>query len=126
MFDTVPERTSLHAPVREQLQAFHRHTSEHYAGELPVYFRRAFERYLRCGLPEHGFRSSPLRRLRPAGRASCAGRIMASTSAPGTRGCRVPLRQWVLTQPFELRARAAKEPALVAGIDRILFREVER
>lgn len=134
-----PEQTSLHALVREHLPAFLRHTSEHYARVLPAYVRRAFERYLRCGLPEHGFlrvrcddcgheRVVAFSCKQRGSCPSCAGRIMANTGAQLVDRVlpRVPLRQWVLTLPFELRARAAKEPALVAAIDRILFREVER
>lgn len=50
-----PEQTVLHAVVREHLGAFLRHTEESYARALPLYVRRAFDRYLRCGIPEHGF-----------------------------------------------------------------------
>jgi len=45
----------LHALVREHLPSFLRYAEEHYTRPLPRYVRRAFEQYLRCGLPEHGF-----------------------------------------------------------------------
>jgi hypothetical protein len=38
----------------------------------------------------------------------------------------VPVRQWVLSLPFDLRTVAAKRPDLVSAIDRILFSEVQR
>jgi hypothetical protein len=38
----------------------------------------------------------------------------------------LPIRQWVLSLPFDLRVLAAKSPEVVSAIDRILFREVER
>jgi len=38
----------------------------------------------------------------------------------------VPIRQFVLSLPFDLRALAAKRPEVVGAIDRILFTEVER
>ncbi|MBI2389601.1 MAG: transposase zinc-binding domain-containing protein [Deltaproteobacteria bacterium] len=50
-----PEQTVLHALVREHLPAFLRHADEDYVRPLAPYVRRAFEQYLRCGLPEHGF-----------------------------------------------------------------------
>jgi len=134
-----PEQTVLHALVREHLPAFLRHAEEHYARPLPKYVRRAFEQYLRCGLPEHGF----LRlRCEDCGHdrvvafsckqrgtcPSCAGRTMANTAAHLVDRVlpNVPIRQWVLSLPFDLRALAAKHPALVSAIDRILFHEVER
>ncbi len=129
----------LHALVREHLASFVRHAEEHYARPLPLYVRRAFEHYLRCGLPEHGFLrlrcddcghdrvvafSCKARGTCP----SCAGRTMANCAAHLVDRVlpNVPIRQWVLSLPFNLRALAAKHPALVSAIDRILFREVAR
>ncbi len=129
----------LHALVREHLPAFVRHAEEHYTRPLPLYVRRAFEHYLRCGIPEHGFLrlrcddcghdrvvafSCKERGTCP----SCAGRTMANCAAHLVDRVlpNVPIRQWVLSLPFDLRALAAKHPALVSAIDRILFREVER
>jgi len=45
-----PERTVLHALLREHLDAFIRYADEHYTRPLPAYVRRAFEGYLRCGI----------------------------------------------------------------------------
>jgi len=82
-----PERTVLHAIVREHLGAFLRHADEHYARPLPRYVRRALENYLRCGIPEHGFArlrcndcgrdrivAFPCKERGPC--PSCAGRMM--------------------------------------------------
>jgi len=38
----------------------------------------------------------------------------------------VPIRQWVLSLPFDLRALAAKRPDLIAAIDRAFFAEIQR
>ncbi|MGZ6069298.1 MAG: transposase, partial [Polyangiales bacterium] len=134
-----PERTLLHALVRRHLPAFLRLAEERYERPLPLYVRRAFEHYLKCGIPEHGFLrlrcddcghdrvvafSCKERGTCP----SCAGRIMANTGAHIVDRVlpNLPIRQWVLSLPFDLRARAAKEPSVVSAIDRILVREVER
>jgi ribosomal protein S27E len=68
------------------------HADESYTRPLPRYVRRAFESYLRCGIPEHGF----LRlRCEDCGHdrivafsckergtcPSCAGRTMSNTAA---------------------------------------------
>ncbi|MBK7398399.1 MAG: transposase [Myxococcales bacterium] len=129
----------LHAVVREHLGSFLRHAEESYARALPVYVRRAFERYLRCGIPEHGFLrlrceacsldhvvafSCKERGTCP----SCAGRMMANTAAHLVDRVlpNVPIRQWVLSLPHALRALAARHPQLVNAIDKILYRAVER
>jgi len=129
----------LHGIVREHLAAFLRRADEQYARPLPKYVRRAFDHYLRCGLPELGFLrlrceecghdrvvafSCKQRGVCP----SCAGRTMTNTAAHLVDRVlpNVPIRQWVLSLPFDLRTRAARDPSLVAAIDRILFAEVER
>ena len=129
----------LHALVREHLTAFIRDADERYTRPLPRYVKRAFEQYLRCGLPEHGFLrlrcddcghdrvvafSCKERGTCP----SCAGRTMTNTAAHLVDRVlpNVPIRQWVLSLPFELRALAARRPEVVCAIDRILFREVEQ
>jgi len=134
-----PEQTLLHALVREHLPAFLAHTDESYERPLPRYVRRAFESYLRCGLPEHGF----LRlRCEDCGHdrvvafsckergpcPSCSARTMCNAAAHLTDRVlpNVPIRQWVLSLPFDLRALAAKRPEVAAAIDRALFAEIER
>jgi hypothetical protein len=134
-----PERTALYAIVREHLAAFERLAEENYARPLPKYVRRAFAEYLRCGLPEHGVMrlhcedcghdrvvAFSCKQRGPC--PSCAGRIMANTAAHLVDRVlpNVPIRQWVLSLPHELRMVAARHPAVISAIDRILFREVER
>ncbi len=129
----------LHAVVRAHLAAFLRLAEKRYARPLPRYVRRAFEQYLRCGIPEHGFLrlrcddcghdrvvafSCKERGTCP----SCAGRTMSNTAAHLVDRVlpNVPIRQWVLSLPNELRVLAAKRAEVVAAIDRILFREIQR
>ncbi len=38
----------------------------------------------------------------------------------------VPIRQWVLSLPFDLRVPAARDPRLVAACDRVLFEAIQR
>lgn len=101
--------------------------------------RRTFEDYLRCGLPEHGFLrvrcdhcgldrvvafSCKERCVCP----SCAGRTMTNTAAHLVDRVlpNVPIRQWVLSLPFDLRILAARTPSLVGVVARIFFHEVQR
>lgn len=129
----------LHAVVREHLASFLRTADESYARPLPRYVRRAFDEYLRCGLPEHGVMrlhcedcghdrvvAFSCKQRGPC--PSCAGRIMANTAAHLVDRVlpNVPIRQWVLSLPHDLRMVAARHPSVISAVDRILFREVER
>jgi len=38
----------------------------------------------------------------------------------------VPIRQWVLSLPWELRALAAAKPAVLGAIDRLFAKEIAR
>ena len=129
-----PEKSLLHRIVREHLATFLIEAQDRYpSGELPRFIRAEFERYLRCGLLCHGFArvrcstchdellvafSCKNRGLCP----SCAGRRMADSAAhlrdrvfPS-----VPVRQWVLTLPMQLRFLLAWRPKLI-GLTLTLF-----
>ena len=129
-----PEKTLLHRIVRENLATFLAEAQERYpSGELPSFLHAEFERFLRCGLLCHGFSlvrcstcrdellvafSCKNRGLCP----SCAGRRMAD-SAPHLRDHvfpAVPVRQWVLTLPMQLRFVIAWRPKLI-GVTLTLF-----
>jgi len=129
-----PEKTLLHRIVREHLATFLVEAQDRYpSDELPRFIRAEFERYLRRGLLCHGFArvrcstchdellvafSCKKRGLCP----SCAGRRMADSAAhlrdhvfPA-----VPVRQWVLTLPMQLRFLLAWRPKLI-GLTLTLF-----
>jgi hypothetical protein len=128
----------LYSLVREHLETFLAHARESYAAPLPRYVEAEFREYLRCGVFGYGFLrarcescdhdllvafSCKLRGLCP----SCAGRRMANTAAHLVDRVipRVPVRQWVLSLPFELRALAAFDAKVLAALVRMFVDTLE-
>jgi hypothetical protein len=126
-----PEQTDLHRLVSAWLPALLERSEE--AGGLPSFVKETFESYLRCGVLAHGFArvrcptchddllvawSCQRRGLCP----SCSGRRMVDTAAHLVDRVlpEVPVRQWVVTLPFELRALVAFDSDLNAAV-RTLF-----
>jgi hypothetical protein len=132
-----PELGTLHRLVRENLQTLYAAIEQGFAAPLPAFVRREFEDYIDCGLLCRGFavlacEACPERRLVAfacKGRAfcpSCLGRRMAQGAANLVDHVlpRAPLRQFVLTVPFELRARLAYDGALLGAVGRIFVDSV--
>lgn len=122
----------LHRVVREHLEEFLRLTREQYDKPLPRYVVREFQEYLRCGDLSLGFVRTacphcghvllvPFSCKRRGLCPSCAGRRMSNTAAHLTDRVlpNVPLRQWVLSLPFELRRLAAFRPEVVRAFSRL-------
>lgn len=134
-----PEKTALHLVVREQLETFLAQVREERGKPLPRYVEEELRRYLRCGVLAHGF----LRVACPECREeivvaysckcrgacpSCSARRMCGTAAhlvdhvmPDT-----PMRQWVLTAPFEVRRVMALRPDALSACNRIFVEEIAR
>jgi hypothetical protein len=133
-----PELGTLYRVVRENLRTLYAAAQDGFAGAaLPPFVRQEFEGYLDCGLLSRGFAhlqcedchahllvafSCKSRSFCPA----CMGRRMAQTAAnlldhvlPPT-----PLRQFVLTVPFELRQRLAYDGKLLSAVGRIFVDSV--
>lgn len=133
-----PEAGTLHRVVRENLKTFYAATEDRHGGaSLPSLVRKELEGYLDCGLLCRGFAvvacgSCNERRLVAFGChgrgfcPSCLGRRMAQTACNLLDHVlpRVPLRQWVLTLPHELRQRIAYDRQLLASIGRIFVSSV--
>ena len=133
-----PELGTLHQVVRENLQTLYAAVEEGLVGAaLPDFVRRELESYLDCGLLCRGFamlecEGCDERRLVAfscKGRGlcpSCLGRRMAQTGANFVEHVlpRMPLRQFVLTLPFELRSRLAYDGRLLRSVDRIFVDSV--
>jgi hypothetical protein len=130
-----PQDTVLHRVVRAHLETFIEHARETYAAPLPKYVREELRGYLRCGIFEHGFTrarcescnhdvliafSCKARGLCP----SCAGRRMCNTAAHIVDRVipSVPVRQWVLSLPFDVRARAAYDARFLTEVIRAFAR----
>jgi len=136
-----PERTTLYEVVRDNLATLYAASEEGFASALPSFVKRELEAYLECGLLCRGFavldctdpecRARHLLAFSCKGRAfcpSCLGRRMAQTAAnlvDHVLPPSVPLRQFVLTVPFELRARLAYDGELLGGVSRELATAVQ-
>ena len=127
-----PELGTLYQVVRDNLQTLYAAAEEGFASPLPAFVRSELEHYLDCGLLCRGFawlscESCHAQRLVAfscKGRAfcpSCLGRRMAQCAANLVDHVLpiVPLRQFVITFPFELRARLAYDGKLLAAVTRI-------
>ena len=134
-----PHETVLYGIIREHLATFLAHAERTYAAPLPRYVIAAFEGYLACSDLARGFvrRHSDgcghdvlvafsCKHRSPC--PSCAARRMCNEAA--TLVDRVlpnaPLRQWVMSLPFELRALAATKSDVLAAMERIFAEEIAR
>ena len=127
-----PTSHALHRVVRENLETFYAAIAEGWQSELPNFVRAEFSGYLDCSVLERGFahlacKDCGLPRLVAftcAGRGfcpTCLGRRMNQTThnvlahvLPAQ-----PLRQWVLSLPYPLRAPLAYEPGLMSVVARV-------
>jgi hypothetical protein len=134
-----PEATALHQVVRENLLTLYAAIEQGFAAPLPEFVKRELEGYVDCGALARGFallkcenpdcRDKKLVAFSCKGRAfcpSCLGRRMAEASANLVDHVlpRVPLRQFVFTVPFELRARLAYDGKLLGAVGRIFVDSV--
>ena len=129
-----PERGALYQVVAETYRTLEAASEEGFVAALPSFVKDEFETYLDCGILAHGFgllqceshdcRQKVLVAFSCKGRAwcpSCIGRRMCQSAAnwvehvlPHQR-----VRQFVLTFPFELRARLAYDRELFGGLTKI-------
>jgi hypothetical protein len=115
-----PTETVLYGLVRQHLESFLAYAREHYSGGLPRYVEQELRAFLKCGLFSEGFvrchcdscGHDLLVAFSCHGRSicpSCCGRRMANGAAHLVDRVLpdVPVRQYVLTLPYELRRLAA-------------------
>ena len=129
-----PELTALHKIVREHLATFYAAAEAGFDGTpLPKFVRAEFDGYVGCGALNRGFAhlkcegcgKSRLVAFSCRGRGfcpSCFGRRMAQTSLnllDHVLPENVPLRQFVLTLPYALRARLAYDGPLLGAVVRL-------
>ena len=132
-----PSETVLYGVVRDHLETFLAHARATYEAPLPRYVEEELRGYLRCGIFAHGFVmcrcdacgydllvafSCKARAVCP----SCAGRRMANVAAHLVDRVLppVPVRQWVLSVPFELRALAAFRADVLSALARMFIEAV--
>ncbi|MBM4363690.1 MAG: transposase, partial [Deltaproteobacteria bacterium] len=134
-----PESTPLHAVVRDHLETFLAAAREDHGKALPRYVEAEMRAYLACGILAHGFLRA---RCNACGKdllvafsckrrgacPSCNARRMCGTAAHLVDHVvpAVPVRQWVLSVPFELRLLLARNPRALSAVGRIFVQEVAR
>ena len=124
------EHGVLHRLVREHLQTFLWELDQQNEERgTPLFVKREFQRFIRCGVLAHGFArfrctgcgTDRLVAFSCKGRGfcpSCGGRRMIERAAHLIDHVlpRVPVRQWVLSLPFELRYRLAWDHELCRAV----------
>jgi hypothetical protein len=129
------ERTTLYPLVRDHLETFYQAVEEGFASApLPHFVKHEFERFLDCGVLCRGAAllvceqcpHTQVIALSCKGRGfcpSCLGRRMAQSAAnliDHVLPHDVALRQWVLTCPFELRARLGFDAPLLGELSAVV------
>lgn len=127
------EQTFLYRIVEEYYPVFTAHLAEQ-GGQVPAYGRREFEDYLKCGRLEHGFlrmgcdscHAEQLVAFSCKRRGFCpscgAQRMAESAALLVDEGLpERPMRQWVLSFPFQLRFLFASRPAIMGQVLGIVY-----
>jgi hypothetical protein len=124
--------------VAEHLETFLAEARERHERGLPDYVEKELREYLKCGILAHGFlRAMSVVWQEHAGRAVVqeARRvpIVQRTTDVGTAAHLtmhvlpdIPLRQCVLSVPFELRLLLARDPRALTAVGRIFVQEIFR
>jgi hypothetical protein len=128
-----PEEGLLHRILRDHLPAFFG-AMEEVGTRLPRNVRRELDEYLRCGILAHGFIRGECERCRSALLLafsckrctvcpSCGAKRMAIEAAHLVDRVipEVPVRQWVLSLPFDLRFLLAQDRSLLSPFLRIFI-----
>lgn len=131
-----PETEPLYQVMAGHLETFLERTRS-FERQLPTYVERELRAYLECGILPFGF----LRvRCQDCGQSrvvafsckkrgfcpSCTGRRMSDTAARLTDEVlpEVPVRQWVLSLPYEIRFRLASDGDLLSAVLAVFLRVV--
>jgi hypothetical protein len=115
------DKTVLYRIVAQHLETFLDEVHDHYDKPLPAYVEKELREFMKCGLLPYGFLRA---RCKTCGQellvalsckrrgvcCSCNARRMCATAAHLTDRVipDVPLRQWVLSVPYELRLLLAR------------------
>jgi len=131
-----PEKTLLYSIIDRHYPAFRAYMSEQ-GRSLPYYVQKEFDEYLKCGRLEHGFlrvqcstchheRLVAFSCKRRGFCPSCGARRMAESAAMLVDEVlpHEPIRQWVLSFPFQLRFLFASRPELMGKVLGIVNRVI--
>ena len=135
-----PEETILYQVIADNVNTFFDMIASSDTGKpLPGFVRREFDKYLACGILSRGFVRVKCRECRESMVTafsckcrgfcpSCAARRMSERSIHLTENVLpwVPMRQWVLSVPFELRYWMAADGALLLRrVNRIVIQQID-
>ena len=135
-----PEKTVLYEIIAEHLETFLAEAREKHEGGLPRYVEKELRAFLDCGLPSRGFALAVCDRCRrtmvvafsckkrgPCC-ASCSARRMYNGAAHIVDHVipDVPVRQYVLSVPFELRLLLAARADAFSAMMSLLVEQVFR
>ncbi len=131
-----PEETLLYQIIEEHWPRFQQHL-EQQGKHLPTYVKQEFEDFLACGRLDRGFlrvqcESCHAQRLvafsckRRGFCGSCGARRMADSAAHLVDKVfpERPVRQWVLSVPYQLRFLFATEPQVITKVLAIVHRVI--
>ncbi|SIR68912.1 transposase [Fluoribacter gormanii] len=131
-----PEDTTLYQVISKHYADFLTYLSDVGKG-LPSYVKREFEDYLKCGQLKHGFLrvrcddcfdeklvafSCKHRGFCP----SCGTKRMVESAALLVDGIfpDAPIRQWVLSLPYDLRFLLANNPEMITDVLKVIHRAI--
>ncbi len=122
-----PEETVLYKVIQTNWLSFQEQVTRDTGYPLPIFVVKEFEEYLRCGILAHGFlrvqcESCHFEHLvafsckRRGFCPSCGARRMSETAAQLVDSVlpMQPIRQWVLSFPFQIRLCLAVKPKIMA------------
>ena len=131
-----PEQTLLYQIIEHHYPAFSS-LMEQQGRPLPFHVKKEFEDYLKCGRLEHGFIRVQCTFCHKDGLVafsckrrgfcpSCGARRMAESAALLVDDIlpEQPVRQWVLSFPFQLRFLFASNPAVMSQVLGIVYRAI--
>ncbi len=131
-----PEETLLYQLIETHYPAF-RAQLEAQGQTLPAFVKQEFDEFLKCGRLDYGFlrvccedckheRLVAFSCKRRGFCPSCGARRMAESAALLVDEVlpKEPIRQWVLSFPYELRFLLAQQPAMMGKVLEIVYRTV--
>ncbi|HWA78502.1 MAG TPA: transposase [Polyangiaceae bacterium] len=134
-----PAETTLYQLVAQYLETFLAEARERHERGLPAYVEKEFRAFLKCGIHAFGFLRAVCKLCgqellvafsckRRGACPSCNARRMRGTAAHLVDRVlpEVPVRQWVLSVPFELRLLLARNPSALSTVGRLFVERVLR
>ena len=132
-----PEKTLLYKLIQKNLLTFYQQIEREQENGLPEFVKKEFDEYLKCGILAHGFvrtqcESCKHEKLvafsckRRGFCPSCGAKRMAENAAHLVDKVfpHRPLRQWVLSFPYQLRFLFAKDPKVMGEVLTVVNRAI--